>query len=52
MRNSALPPNLARLANAAISIARLRGRFRHLPQVQRRCAARQSKALREVVRPA
>ena len=50
MRTGALPRNLACLASAAISIVRLRGRFRHLPQAQRHYAARQGDALREIVR--
>ena len=45
-----LPRNLACLTNAAISIVRLNGRFSHLPQANRHCAARQGEALREVVR--
>ena len=44
-----LPRNLACLANAAVSIVRLNGRFGHLPQANRHCAARQGEALREVV---
>ena len=35
MRSGALPRNLACLASAAISIVRLRGRFRRLPQTHR-----------------
>ena len=52
MRSRALPQNLACLANAAISIVRLRRRFRQLPQARWHCAARQGEALRKVVRPA
>ncbi len=44
MRGGALPRNLARLANAAISIVRLCDRFRRLPQAHRRYAARRSSA--------
>ncbi len=44
-----LPRNLACLTNAAVSIVRLNGRFSHLPQANRHCAARQGEALREVV---
>ena len=43
------PRNLACLSNAAISIVRMRGRFRHQPQAHRHYAARQADALREVV---
>ena len=35
VRNGKLPRNLACLSNAAISIVRLRGRFRHQPQAHR-----------------
>ena len=45
MRGGAPPRNPACLANAAISIVRLRRRFRHLPQ-----AHRQGDALRKAVR--
>ena len=49
VRNGKLPRNLACLSNAAISIVRLRGRFRHQPQAHRHYAARQDEALREVL---
>ena len=52
IRTGALPRNLACLANAALSIVRLRGRFQSLPQAQRHYAARQGEALREVIQPA
>ena len=48
VRSGKLPRNLACLSNVAISIVRLRGRFRHQPQAQRHYAARQGDALREV----
>ena len=51
VRHGKLPRNLACLANAAISIVRLRGRFHHQPQAQRHYAARQGEALREVLNP-
>ena len=47
-----LPRNLACLSNAAISIVRMRGRFRYQPQAQRHYAARHADALREVLDPA
>ena len=50
MRGGAPPRNLACLANAEISIVRLRGRFRRQPQAHRHYAARQDDALCEVVR--
>ena len=46
-----LAGNLAGLANAAISIVRLKGRFLHMPQASRHYAARQGDALREITRP-
>ncbi len=49
-RTGALPRNLACLANAALSIVRLRGRFQSLPQAQRHYAARQGEALHEIIR--
>ena len=52
IRTGRLPRNLACLANAAISIVRLRGRFQNQPQAQRHYAARQGDALREVTSPA
>lgn len=51
IRAGRLASNLAGLANAAVSIVRLKGRFAHLPQANRHYAARQGEALREVVRP-
>ena len=51
IRTGRLPRNLACLANAAISIVRLRGRFQNQPQAQRHYAARQGDALREVTSP-
>lgn len=48
MRSGNLPRNLACLANAAISIVRLRDRFAGHAQAQRHYAARQGEALREV----
>ena len=51
VRSGKLPRNLACLSNAAISIVRLRGRFRHQPQAHRHCAARQGEAVREVLAP-
>ena len=51
VRTGLLPRNLACLSNAAISIVRLRGRFRYQPQAQRHYAARQGEALREVLTP-
>ena len=50
-RSGRLPRNLACLANAAISIVRLKGRFAHVPQANRHYAARQGEAIREVVAP-
>ncbi len=44
MRGDALPRNLGCLVNAAISIVRLRGRFRRLPLAQRHYAAWQDEA--------
>ncbi len=52
VRVGRLPRNLACLSNAAISIVRMRGRFRHQPQAHRHYAARQADALREVLNPA
>ena len=52
IRTGRPPRNLACLANAAISIVRLRGRFQNQPQAQRHYAARQGDALREVTSPA
>ena len=52
VRAGRLPRNLACLSNAAISIVRMRGRFRHQPQAHRHYAARQADALREVLAPA
>ncbi len=49
VRAGRLPRNLACLSNAAISIVRMRGRFRYQPQAHRHYAARQADALREVV---
>ena len=49
VRNGKLPRNLACLANAAISIVQLRGRFRHQPQAHRHHAAHQGEALRAVL---
>ena len=49
VRSRKLPRNLACLSNVAISIIRLRGRFKHQPQAQRHYAAHQGEALREVV---
>ena len=49
VRTGRLPRNLACLSNAAISIVRMRGRFRHHPQAHRHYAARQAQALREVL---
>ena len=51
IRAGRLANNLAGLANAAVSIVRLKGRFAHLPQANGHYAARQGEALREVVRP-
>ena len=48
-RTGKLPRNLACLSNAAISIVRMRGEFRHQPQAHRHYAARQGEALREVL---
>ena len=52
VRAGRLPRNLACLSNAAISIVRMRGRFRRQPQADRHHAARQADALREVLAPA
>ena len=52
IRAGRLPHNLACLSNAAISIIRMRERFRHQPQAHRYYAARQADALREVLAPA
>ena len=49
VRAGRLPRNLACLSNVAISIVRLRGRFKHQPQAHRHYAARQGEALREVL---
>ena len=49
VRTGRLPRNLACLSNAAISVVRMRGRFRHQPQAHRHYAARQAEALREVL---
>ena len=49
VRTGKLPRNLACLSNAAISIVRMRGRFRHQPQAHRHYAARQGEALRAVL---
>ena len=51
VRTGPLPRNLACLSNAAISIVRLRGRFRYQPQAHRHYAARHGEALREVLNP-
>ena len=51
VRSGRLPRNLACLSNAAISIVRLRGRFRYQPQAHRHYAARQGEALRDVLNP-
>ena len=51
IRNGRRAGNLAGLANAAISIVRLEGRFLHMPQASRHHAARQGDALREITRP-
>ena len=51
IRSGRLADNLAGLANAAISIVRLKGRFLHMPQASRHYAARQGDALREITRP-
>ena len=51
IRRGRLAGNLAGLANAAISIVRLKGRFLHMPQANRHHAARQGDALREITRP-
>ena len=40
IRSERLAGNLAGLANAAISIVRLKGRFPHMPQASRHYAAR------------
>lgn len=45
-----MPRDRACLSNAAISIVRIRGRFRHQPQAHRHYAARHAEALREVLR--
>lgn len=50
VREGALRRNLACLANAAISIIRLDGRFPYLPQAHRHYAARQGDAMRQVTR--
>ena len=42
VRAGRLPRNLACLSNAAISIVRMRGRFRYQPQAHRHYAARQA----------
>ena len=44
-------PATCGLANAAIFIARLKGRFAHVPQVNRHYAAKQDETLRGVLRP-
>ena len=49
VRVGRMPRNLACLSNAAISIVRLRGRFRHQPQAHRHYAARHDEAVREVL---
>ena len=51
VRTGRMPRNLACLSNAAISIVRMRGVFRHQPQAHRHYAARQADALREVLQP-
>ena len=51
VRTGRLPRNLACLSNAAISIVRLRARFRYQPQAHRHYAARQGEALRDVLTP-
>ena len=51
VRSKKLRRNLAGLANAAISIVRLDGRFAHLPQAHRHFAARQGDAMRQIRRP-
>jgi len=50
IRTGRLASNLAGLANAAVSIVRLKGRFAHIPQANRHYAARQGEVLREIVR--
>lgn len=50
VREGALRRNLSCLANAAISIIRLDGRFPYLPQAHRHYAARQGDAMRQVTR--
>ena len=50
-RSGKLPRNLACLANAAISIVRLKRRFAHVPHANRHYAARQGEAIREIVAP-
>ena len=51
IRNGRLADNLAGLANAAISIIRLKGHFPHMLQASRHCAAQQGDALWEITRP-
>ena len=50
VRAKRLRRNLACLANAAISIVRLDGRFDYMPQAHRHFAARQGDALRQMMR--
>jgi len=50
VRAKSLRRNLASLANAAISIVRLDGRFPYMPQAHRHFAARQGDAMSQVTR--
>ncbi len=50
VRAKSLRRNLASLANAAISIVRLDGRFPYMPQANRHFAARQGDAMSQVTR--
>ncbi len=50
MRTKSLRRNLASLANAAISIVRLDGRFPYMPQAHRHFAARQGDQWSQVTR--
>ena len=50
VRAKSLRRNLASLANAAISIVRLDGRFPYMPQVHRHFAARQGDAMSQITR--
>ena len=49
IRKGRLSRNLACLKNAAISIVRLKGRFRHQPQANRHYAAARDEALHKVL---